>query len=175
MRNRHLATLLAWILPGAGHFYQRRFFKGTIFSLCVLSSFLIGMLVAHGKCVYASWNNVERRWQFALQAGVGFVAIPAAVQAWTGRDGNPPLLGDSFLVGPKSPADLDRWNAETASGFDMGTLYTMVAGLLNILAMYDAQAGPLPPPMSGPKEKKHKRRRTSSDEAASGKGEHHAD
>ncbi|GIW97173.1 MAG: hypothetical protein KatS3mg111_0506 [Pirellulaceae bacterium] len=152
LRNRHLAALLGWMFPGAGHFYQRRMFKGTVFSLCVLTSFLIGMLVAHGKCVYASWNAVERRWQFALQAGVGFVAVPAIIQARTGRYGNPPLLGEDFLVGPKSTADLDRWHAETGSGFDMGTLYTMVAGLLNILAVYDAYAGPLPPPNHKKKE-----------------------
>ncbi len=173
LRNRHLAALLGWIFPGVGHFYQRRYFKGTVFSLCVLSSFLIGMVVAHGKCVYAAWNNVEHRWQFALQAGVGFVAIPAAIQAWSGRGGNPPLLGDAFLVGPKSTADLDRWNAETASGFDMGTLYTMVAGLLNILAVYDAHAGPLPPPMAKPPEKKKGRKRAGED--APDQGDAHVD
>ncbi len=31
-------------------------------------------------------------------------------------------------------------------GFDMGTLYTMIAGLLNILVVFDAYGGPLPPP-----------------------------
>ncbi|MEM7557629.1 MAG: DUF6677 family protein, partial [Planctomycetota bacterium] len=33
----------------------------------------------------------------------------------------------------------------------MGTLYTMIAGLLNILVVFDAYAGPLPPPV--PKKK----------------------
>ena len=30
-----------------------------------------------------------------------------------------------------------------AQRFDIGTLYTMVAGLLNILAIWDAYAGPV--------------------------------
>ncbi|MCA9134036.1 MAG: hypothetical protein KDA45_12805, partial [Planctomycetales bacterium] len=54
LRNRNVAAVLAWLIPGAGHFYQRRYFKSAIFSVCILSSFLIGMFVAGGRCVYAS-------------------------------------------------------------------------------------------------------------------------
>ena len=43
-------------------------------------------------------------------------------------------------------AELDSWHEKTASGFDMGTLYTMISGLLNLLVVFDAFAGPLPPP-----------------------------
>jgi hypothetical protein len=145
LRNRHFAAFLAWLIPGAGHYYQRRYFKATIFFVCILSSFMIGMLVAGNRCVYASWNQTETRWQFILQAGVGLPAMPAVVQAWRIRGGEKPW--GTFMVGPKSTRDLDAWNSETASGFDMGTLYTMIAGLLNILAIFDAYAGPLPPPV----------------------------
>ena len=51
------------------------------------------------------------------------------------------------MTAPRSTRDLDDFNRKTASGFDMGTLYTMVAGLLNILVIFDAFAGPLPPPV----------------------------
>ena len=144
LRNRHLAAFLAWLIPGAGHFYQRRYFKSAVFFVCILSSFLIGMFVAGGRCVYASWNETEKRWQYVLQAGIGLPAMPAAYQAWRIRGGNKPW--GEFMVAPASTRELDEWNRKTASGFDMGTLYTMIAGLLNILVIFDAYAGPLPPP-----------------------------
>lgn len=162
LRNRHLAAVLAWLLPGAGHFYQRRYLKSAIFSVCILSSFVIGMFVAGNRCVYASWNQTEKRWQYVLQAGIGLPAMPAAVQAWRARGGELPLW-NGFMAGPQSVRDLDDWNKETASGFDMGTLYTMVAGLLNILVVFDAYAGPLPPPV--PKKRQRKKR---SDESEAG-------
>jgi hypothetical protein len=151
LRNRKLAAVLGWLLPGAGHLYQRRYFKSAIFSVSIFCTFLIGMFLAGGRCVYASWNQTEKRWQYALQVGVGLPAIPALLQAWRSRNNEPPVLG-GFMAAPKSSADLDKWHAETASGFDMGTLYTMIAGLLNVLVAFDAFAGPLPPP--APKQKR---------------------
>ncbi len=37
--NRTLAAFLAWLIPGAGHYYQRRYFKATIFSVAILGTF----------------------------------------------------------------------------------------------------------------------------------------
>lgn len=163
LRNRNLAAFLAWIIPGAGHFYQRRYFKSLIFSVCVITSFVIGMFVAGGRCVYASWNNTEKRWQYVLQSGIGLAAIPAGIQAYAQRGGGEPPLGD-FMIAPKSSKTLDDWHKETASGFDMGTLYTMIAGLLNILVVFDAYAGPLPPPV--PKSKRRESADSESSESA---------
>ncbi|MEZ6136819.1 MAG: DUF6677 family protein [Pirellulaceae bacterium] len=153
LRNRYLAAFLAWIIPGAGHYYQRRYFKAAVFFVCIISSFLIGMLVAGNRCVYASWNQTEVRWQYVLQAGIGLPAMPAAYQAWRIRSNEDPI--GTFMVAPRHTWTLDSWHRETASGFDMGTLYTMIAGLLNILAVFDAYAGPLPPPL--PKSKSPKK------------------
>ncbi len=147
LRNRYLAVILAWLIPGAGHFYQRRYAKSSIFFLSILSSFALGMFVGGGRCVYASWNSVEKRWQYVIQAGIGLPAMPAAYQAYYGKPGQ-------FMAPPSSTDDLSQWNAETASGMDMGTLYTMIAGLLNMLVMFDAFAGPLPPPTTKPKGEK---------------------
>lgn len=153
LRNRTLAAVLAWLIPGAGHFYQQRYFKSAIFSTAVFSTFILGMFLAGTRCVYASWNVTEKRWQYALQAGIGLPAMPAAIQAWSIRSGNEPIFG-SFMAPPQSERELDSWNHDTASGFDMGTLYTMIAGLLNVLVVFDAYSGPLPPPV--PKKKKDK-------------------
>ena len=40
---------------------------------------------------------------------------------------------------------LALWNEELQHRFEIGTLYTVVAGLLNLLAVYDAFAGPAYP------------------------------
>ncbi len=36
LRNRYLAALLAWLIPGAGHLYQGRRTKGQLFFVCIL-------------------------------------------------------------------------------------------------------------------------------------------
>lgn len=144
LRNRYLATILAWLIPGAGHFYQRRYIKSVIFFIAIMSTFGLGMLVAGGRCVYASWNDVEKRWQYVLQAGVGLPALPAAYQSYHLKHNIVPAFG-GFMAPPQSIHVLSSWNAETSSGFDMGTLYTMIAGLLNVLVMFDAFGGPMPP------------------------------
>lgn len=157
--NRFLAAALAWLVPGAGHYYQRRTFKAAIFFTAITTCFVIGLIASGGRCVYASWNKTERRWQFGLQAGIGLPAIPAAIQAWRKSNNKPAWFKGMFFEkmepaifeGPESTSRLDDWHKRTASGFELGTLYTMIAGLLNILVVYDAFAGPLPPPQ--PKKK----------------------
>jgi len=161
LHNRYLAAFLSWLIPGAGHYYQGRTFKATIYFASVTMCVVIGLVVSGGRCVYASWNGTEKRWQFALQAGVGLPAIPAAVQGWRKSKGNAPFFEGWFFgenrsapfASPNDTAQLDQWHQRTASGFELGTLYTMIAGLLNILAVYDAFSGPLPPPSSGSKKK----------------------
>jgi hypothetical protein len=38
------------------------------------------------------------------------------------------------------------WNHRLGHFFEIGTLYTMLAGMLNVLVIYDAWAGPLGTP-----------------------------
>ena len=63
----------------------------------------------------------------------------------------PRSLADSFeapLQDPREnafggePSDLDRAHRELGGRFELGVVYTMIAGLLNILAVYDAFEGP---------------------------------
>jgi hypothetical protein len=161
LHNRFLAAVLAWLVPGAGHYYQQRYLKSAVFFVCIVTTFVIGISVSGGRCVYASWNSTEVRWQFVLQSGIGLPALPAAYQWWLVKNNKEPLFRGA-MTGPLSTNDLDDWNKATASGFDMGTLYTMVAGLLNILVVFDAYAGPLPPPVPKPNAKKGKTARGNS-------------
>jgi hypothetical protein len=142
LRDPWLAALFAWLFPGAGHLYQRRTGKGLLFMICILGTYFFGLALGEGKVVYASWNQVDRRWQFPLQAGVGLPAIPAVVQNMTVRRGNPPLMR-GLMAPPRTQDELANWHYVLAQRFDIGTLYTMVAGLLNILAIWDAYGGPV--------------------------------
>lgn len=163
LRDPSLAALFAWLIPGAGHFYQRRYAKGLLFLVCILGTYFFGLALGEGKVVYASWNQVDRRWQFPLQLGVGLPAAPALVQSMIVRRGNPPLLG-GLMAPPRDPDALAKWHYDLNLRFELGTLYTMVAGLLNILAIWDAFGGPVisepskqergPPDDKDPKDKK---------------------
>src|SRR5262249_24193246 len=137
LRDPWLAATLAWLWPGAGHLYQRRTGKGLLFMICILGTYFFGLAVGEGKVVYASWNQVEHRWQYPLHPGVGLPAAPAIVQSFRVRSGQPPLLG-GIMVPPRTADELGDWHYMLSLRFDMGTLYTMIAGLLNILAIWDA-------------------------------------
>jgi hypothetical protein len=142
LRDPSLAALLAWLWPGAGHLYQRRTGKGLLFMICILGTYFFGLALGEGKVVYASWNQVDRRWQYPLQLGVGIPALPAVVQGMIVRRGNPPAFGGA-MAPPISQEQLSDWHYKLNMRFELGTLYTMVAGLLNILAIFDAYGGPV--------------------------------
>lgn len=147
LRQPGLAALLAWLWPGAGHLYQRRYAKGLLFMVCILGTYFFGLAIGDGRVVYASWAKNDRRWQFACQMCVGIPAFPAIVQNRMVRNGGEPLLGGlmappSGRVEPEHEDELARWHARLGANFELGTLYTMIAGLLNVLVIYDAFAGP---------------------------------
>lgn len=165
LRNRHLAAFLAWLVPGAGHFYQKRHAKGTLFVLCVLSIWFLGFSLGGWNVVYASWVPNDRRWHYFLQAGVGAAALPALVQGERMRRATDPRTGRTrasyeplwhgFMAPPDRPVEegeadeIAAWYARRGSGYEMGTWFTMIAGLLNFLIIYDAYGGPLAVPISG--------------------------
>jgi len=147
LRSPGLAALLAWLVPGAGHWYQGRRGKAVLFAVCVLGTYFYGMAIGNGHVVYASWNRADFRWQYVCQLGVGLPAMPALVQSRRVMRDKEPLVAD-VLAPPRQPVEpnehdhLADWHLELSWQFDLGTLYTMVAGLLNILAVFDAYSGP---------------------------------
>lgn len=132
-------------------------------------------------------REFAERWQYACQVGVGVAALPAYVQTWRYESGLEPLA-QGFMRPPRKqlpdgkdftssdqtddsrtvvhPDELAKWNYDMGDLFELGTVFTVIAGLLNILAIYDAYGGPLviPPPESKKKDDK------SPDEAASAAG-----
>jgi len=157
LRDPHVAALLAWLWPGAGHLYQRRYMKAILFMACILATYFFGLALGEGKVVYASWTASDKRWQYPLQLGVGLPAAPALVQSLIVRRGNPPIMNGRMA--PPRPGELSDWHKELNVRFELGTLYTMVAGLLNILAIWDAWGGPVigePAKERGPPDDKSK-------------------
>ena len=62
------------------------------------------------------------------------------------------------MHGP-DPSELNQWHRLYHSNFEMGTVFTMIAGLLNILVIFDAAGGPVgSAPAAKEKEKKKQRR-----------------
>lgn len=161
LKDPRLAAFLAWLVPGLGHFYQGRTAKGVLFSVCILGTFFYGLYIGNGQVVYASTTpNLLSRWQYFFQLGVGLPAAPAIVQTMRAERGKGPLplLGDvmrppatrgeftsSDLSGHtvRHPDEVAKWNHDSADMFEMGTVYTIVAGLLNLLVICDAFGGPL--------------------------------
>lgn len=174
LKDRRLAAFLAWLIPGAGHIYQGRIGKGVLFFVCIAGTFFYGLHIGYGRVVYASTADVFSRqfldrWQYICQVGVGLPALPAIVQRERVRREKEPLWG-GFMRPPytykeqpngfpskdqsdpkntvRSPDELAQWNYEYGEYFEIGTVFTVIAGLLNVLAIYDAYGGPLiiPPP-----------------------------
>ncbi len=88
------------------------------------------------------------------------VALPALVQyfrVWKTGDYENPLWNG--LMAPPVPAsahdngELAEWYYEWGRDFELATVYTMVAGLLNVLAIFDAFAGPMQMPGDDKKKK----------------------
>lgn len=165
LKDPRLAAFLAWLVPGLGHFYQGRTAKGALFLVCILGTFVYGLYIGDGRVVYASTPSILTRWQYLFQLGVGLPATPALVQRARMEDGKgplpllgdlmrPPRMKDNFESTDQSnhqvrhPDEVAKWNHDSADMFEMGTVYTIVAGLLNLLVICDAYGGPLviPPP-----------------------------
>lgn len=200
LRDPYWAALLAWLWPGAGHFYQRRWAKGYLFMICILSTFFYGLFLGRGRVVYASFRDNDFRWQYVCQLGTGVPVLPAIVQSLKTRDGGEPYwvmcerhpassetpylvvtderpavgntIKDGFMAPPAGPIDpqnndvLGQWHIEMKHQFEIGTLFTVIAGLLNLLAVYDAFCGPaiLTPEQKEKMESRRRKRRRRSGE-----------
>jgi hypothetical protein len=170
LKDPRLAAFLAWLVPGLGHLYQGRHGKGVLFFVCIVGTFVYGMWLGGGRVVYASAPSPFTRWQYFCQLGVGLPALPALVQRERLKDGKGPLVADWFMRPPRMtpppgmprgfestdeagnivrhPDEAAQWNHDYGDWFELGTVFTVIAGLLNLLAIFDAYGGPLvlPPP-----------------------------
>jgi hypothetical protein len=151
LKDPALAGLLAWLVPGLGHAYQGRYGKAAVFGVAILGIFVWGLClgssrqVGPARVVYLSFRQNDMHWAFLCQAGVGLPIMPALLQAVYTTGDKPPLFGG--LMAPPSDApgnvNLQQLHRGLEHYFELGTVYTMIAGLLNVLAVYDACCGPI--------------------------------
>ena len=104
-----LATLLAWVVPGAGHFAQGRRLRGAIVFVLLVGLFAWGT-------VLSDLSNLSRERHFYFWSGQFLLGLPALATEFL--SGRPPVTGDI-------PND------------DAGLTMACIAGLLNVLAMID--------------------------------------
>jgi len=148
LRNPLKAAFLAWLFPGLGHFYQGRIGKGWLYAVSILSLYYLGFAMGEGNIVYWRWvNPLNSPERFCLhyvgQFFVGLPALPALIQGTLSYFGMSPILG-GFMAEPAQLGlkGINALHPRLGKLVEIGTIYTTVAGLLNILAIYDAFEGP---------------------------------
>jgi hypothetical protein len=156
-----LAALLSFVVPGLGQVYQGRVGKGLLFFGGLYLLFFYGMWMGQWRNVWlpdadnlppvqVGRNNLEGtpkalwyRPQFLGQFWIGAAAWPAVYQyaAYDGTKDSGPIFG-KFERTPdeKELNDLQRNGNKR---WDLGWVYTVIAGVLNLLVIYDALAGPM--------------------------------
>ncbi len=172
LKDPAMAGLLAWLIPGLGHWYQGRRAKAALYFVAIMGLFVFGLYLggpvtckdsnghehqSYGRAVYFSWHAGDKRWNYLCQVGVGLAALPALVQAarmnhgqkvlWGGFMAPPwpseaarSAAGNGPNTGQPTRPELDRWLSRR---FELAGVFGMIAGLLNVLAIYDACAGPV--------------------------------
>ena len=157
LKNPYVAGLLTWLVPGLGHYYQGRYPKALIFFFCVVPTLVVGCALASSaevgtaRNVYYSWRSADMRFWWLAQAPLGLAAIPSWIQAWQINSGQTPMLG-RFMAPPQlrngdrtgvAPV-LDKIRQKLPH-FELGTYLVVLAGLMNLLVIFDAIDGPIPP------------------------------
>lgn len=178
-----LAGLLSYLVPGLGQITQQRYAKGVLFLVCLYALFGYGLALGGGRNVYLpdtvavrdglprdprvprepAVGSLERlgddlyaRPHFAGQFFIGVAAWPAVYQYRTfdPETDEGPIFG-KFMRTPPGPV-LNQLQRDASKTWDLGWVYTVIAGVLNILVICDAVAGPAmrPPPEKDEKSKK---------------------
>ena len=140
LRDPFLAAFLAWLIPGLGHWYQGRRGKAVLYAVCVLGLFITGCVLGEGKIVLWRWINPMRDSEsfqpwYLGQFWTGLAALPAMIQATFLHYGRDPILG-GFMAEP--PMDALNGLHQRGKLIEIGKIYTTIAGLLNLLVIFDA-------------------------------------
>jgi len=106
------APAVGWLVPGMGHILQRRWIRGVLLLIAVLTMFLVG-LAMQGKVYSPNTGDILDMLGFIGDIGAGGLYMLSKGLGW----------GEGAIY------------RATA---DYGTKYIVVAGLLNIICAVDA-------------------------------------
>ena len=151
----YLAALLSYLIPGLGQLTQGRVRKGLLFLVCLYALFFYGMYLGRFQNVYLPdshpgeptvnrlASDIYTRFQFVGQFPIGMAAWPAVYQYYVYNERvaekDAPLWGFQRAPSVERINELQRDGDKT---WDLGWVYTVIAGVLNVLVIYDALAGP---------------------------------
>ena len=107
-----LAPAVGWLIPGAGHMMQKRWIRGGLLFVSIVTLFLLG-LGMQGRIYKANGGDILDILGFIGNAGAGALYIVTLAMDW----------GQGAI------------QFATA---DYGTKFMIVAGLLNFIAVADA-------------------------------------
>jgi hypothetical protein len=107
-----LAPAVGWLIPGAGHIIQKRWIRGLLLFISIMTLFLLG-LAMQGRIYKANGGDILDILGFVGDVGAGALYIITMAMDW----------GQGAIA------------FATA---DYGTKFMIVAGLLNFIAVADA-------------------------------------
>lgn len=156
-----LAGFLSYLIPGMGQVYQGRVGKGLLFFFGLYLLFFYGMWMGQWRNVWLpdvsdlpqlqiGGNQLKGvpsalwyRPQFMGQFWIGTAAWPAVMQ-YINYDRTKDA-GPVFGKFQRTPTEdeLNDIQRKASKRWDLGWVYTVIAGVLNLLVIYDAFAGPM--------------------------------
>jgi hypothetical protein len=107
-----LAPAVGWLIPGAGHIIQRRWIRGLLLMVSIVTLFVFGLMM-QGRIYRANGGDILDILGFIGDLGAGGLYIVTLARDW----------GQGAIA------------FATA---DYGTKFMIVAGLLNFIAVADA-------------------------------------
>ena len=150
-----LAAVLSYLIPGLGQIYQGRYGKGALFMISLLGMFLLGQAMGQWQNVYlpdmrhqqggrSIISALVQRWHYGGQFWIGVAAWPALWQFYEMKvpDKEAHPFWHHFQKAPDE-TDVNNFLRNSDKTPDLGWVYTVIAGMLNILVIYDAYAGPM--------------------------------
>lgn len=123
MLRMPIAAFLAWLIPGLGHIYLGHRGRGIICLVAIVVTFWSGVAIGGVQSTVAP--RARKLW-FVAQLGTGGNTL-AAYALHCRVDPETARSGSIAVVAP--------WSAS-----EIGVHYTGVAGLLNLLVIFDAVA-----------------------------------
>ncbi|MBI3409492.1 MAG: hypothetical protein HY040_14220 [Planctomycetes bacterium] len=154
-------ALLSYLVPGLGQIVQGRAGKGLLFLVCLLGLFHVGEAMGNWQNVYLPHGDnrdgdnplqsvVNNRWHYAGQFWIGVAAWPAIWQFYKApppghmgfaADREMKTFWQNYQRQPDE-TEVNTFLVNSDKTPDLGWIYTVIAGMLNILVIYDAFAGP---------------------------------
>lgn len=123
------AAVAAWLVPGLGHFLTGHTRRGLILFACIGGLWAAGLLIGGISVVQSRGaDGVVRPWYLGQAIIAPSIAVEYTHDRYRARfAGRDPRPDDGHV--PYQPA--------YGRAFELGTLYTALAGLLNLLAIVD--------------------------------------